>query len=91
ILENKSLMIPDWIKSSAHSWSQGKISDSDFTKGLEYLIEQKILQIPTQTDNEQKIPSWIKTNASWWAEGKIGNADFVKGIQYLIENGIIRV
>lgn len=91
ILENKSLVIPDWIKSSADSWSHGEISDSDFTKGLEYMIEQKILQIPTQTGNEQKIPSWIKTNASWWAEGKIGNADFVKGIQYLIENGIIRV
>ncbi len=41
ILENKSLVIPDWVKSSAESWSQDSISDSDFTKGLEYLVGQK--------------------------------------------------
>lgn len=92
ILENKSLVIPDQIKDNADSWSQGKLSDSDFTKDLEYLVEQKILQIPnSQTDAEQKIPSWIKATASWWADGKIGNADFVKGIQYLIDNGIMRI
>lgn len=92
ILENKSLVIPDWIKNDANSWSSGEISDSDFTKGLEYLIEQKILQTPSlPTNGEQKIPFWVKTNAGWWAEGKIGNADFVKGIQYLIEKGIIRI
>ncbi len=91
ILENESLVIPDWIKSSAESWSKGNVSDSDFTKGLEYLGEQKILKISHSQDTEQKIPSWVKTNASWWAEGKIGNADFVKGIQYLMEHGIIRI
>ncbi|TBR22707.1 MAG: hypothetical protein EPO63_06910, partial [Candidatus Nitrosotenuis sp.] len=91
ILENKSLVIPDWIKSSAESWSQGNASDSDFTKGLEYLVEQKILITSSSQNNEQKIPSWVKTNASWWAEGKIGNADFVKGIQYLMEHGIIQI
>lgn len=92
ILENKSLVIPDRVKDGANSWSQGEISDSDFTKELEYLVEQKILQIPnSQTTDGQKIPSWIKTTAGWWAEGKIGNSDFVKGIQYLVENGIIRI
>lgn len=91
ILENKSVVIPDWIKSSAESWSQDGSPDSDFTKGLEYLAEQKILTSLPSQNGGQKIPSWVKTNAGWWAEGKIGNADFVKGIQYLMERGIIRI
>ncbi|MFN3655531.1 MAG: polysaccharide deacetylase family protein, partial [Candidatus Nitrosotenuis sp.] len=94
ILDERSIVIPDWVKSNAGWWADDKIGDSDFTKGLEYLIEQKIIQTPSTPqgrDTEQKIPSWIKSNAKWWAEGKIGNSDFVKGIQYLIQNGIIRV
>jgi peptidoglycan/xylan/chitin deacetylase (PgdA/CDA1 family) len=94
LLDEKSIIIPDWIKDNAAWWSEGKITDSDFTKGLEYLIDQNIIKIPSaQAGDEaaQKIPDWIKTNASWWSEGKIGNSDFVKGIQYLIKNGIIKI
>jgi len=89
ILENNSLVIPDWVRSGAGSWSKGG-ADSDFAKGLEYLVEQKILNATSQGD-EKKIPPWIKTNAGWWAEGKIGSADFVKAVQYLVERGIIRI
>lgn len=94
MLDESKIVIPDWIKSNAKWWAEDKIGDVDFTKDLEYLIEQKIIQIPTTQqgeDTERKIPSWIKSNAKWWAEGKIGNSDFVKGIQYLIQNGIIRI
>ncbi|WKT57366.1 polysaccharide deacetylase family protein [Candidatus Nitrosotenuis chungbukensis] len=92
ILENKSLVIPDTAKDNAGLWSKGQMSDSDFTKELKYLVEQKILQIPnSQISGEQKIPPWVKNIAGWWAEDKIGNADFVKGIQYLMEHGIIRI
>ncbi|HXG73309.1 MAG TPA: polysaccharide deacetylase family protein [Candidatus Nitrosotenuis sp.] len=94
ILDERSIVIPDWVRSNAQWWADDKIGDSDFTKGLEYLIEQKIIQIPATQQGPssgQKIPSWIKSNAKWWAEGKIGNSDFVKGIQYLIQNGIIQV
>ncbi len=93
LLSNDSIVIPDWIKNNAMWWSEGKIGDSDFTKGLQYLIEQDIIKIPaTEKGTEaQKIPDWIKNNAKWWSEGKIGNSDFVKGIQYLIQNGIIAV
>ncbi len=93
LLDDKSIIIPGWIKDNAASWSEGKITDSDFTKGLEYLIDQNIIKIPNaQTGvSEQKIPLWVKNNASWWSEGKISNADFVKGIQYLIERGIVIV
>jgi len=89
ILENNSLVIPDWVRSGAGSWSKGG-ADSDFAKGLEYMVEQKILNATLRGD-EQKIPPWVRANAGWWAEGKIGNTDFVRGIQYLVELGIIRI
>jgi peptidoglycan/xylan/chitin deacetylase (PgdA/CDA1 family) len=87
------VVIPDWIKNNAKWWSEGKIGDSDFIKGLQYLIEQDVIKIPQTTPDSstQKIPDWIKNNAKWWSEGKIGNGDFVKGIQYLVQNGIITV
>jgi peptidoglycan/xylan/chitin deacetylase (PgdA/CDA1 family) len=94
LLDEKSIVIPDWVRDNAAWWSEGKITDSDFTKGLEYLIDQNIIKIPSTQAGDgsaQKIPDWIKINAAWWSEGKIGNSDFVKGIQYLIENGIIQL
>ena len=74
--------------------ASGQVGDSDFIKGIQYLIQQGIMQVPTQgqsTVTGQPIPSWIKHNAGWWANGTIGDAYFVKGIQWLITNGIFVV
>ena len=37
--------IPSWIKNNADWWSQGLISDDDFVKGVQYLVEQGIIKI----------------------------------------------
>jgi len=37
--------IPDWIKSNAKWWSEGSISDSDFIKGIQYLVEKGIIRV----------------------------------------------
>jgi len=91
LVADNSIAIPDWIKNNAQWWSEGKIDDSDFTKGMQYLIEKQIIKVPSTEKGSHSsiIPSWIKNNAKWWSEGKISNGDFVKGIQYLIQNGII--
>ncbi|MGI0072561.1 MAG: hypothetical protein ACREA3_01965 [Nitrosotalea sp.] len=86
--------IPSWVKNTAGWWANGQVGDSDFIKGIQYLIQQGIMQVPTQgqsTTTGQPIPSWIKHNAGWWASGTIEDGDFVKGIQWLITNGIIVV
>ena len=44
--------IPDWIKNSAGWWSDNKISDDDFILGIEYLIENNVIQVTTKTDSE---------------------------------------
>jgi len=37
--------IPAWIKNNADWWSQGLISDDDFVKGIQYLVEQGIIVV----------------------------------------------
>jgi len=82
------------VKNNAKWWSSGDIEDSEFVASLLFLIENKIIQIPTvetKSDNNDKIPEWVRNNASWWADNTINDKDFVSGIQYMIENGIIRI
>ena len=87
--------IPSWIRNTAGWWSTSQISDNEFVKGLEYLIQNDIVEVPeTSTSNSDKsdqIPSWFRKNAGWWSQGLLSDNEFVKGIQYLINNGIIRV
>jgi len=95
-LGDESQMIPEWIKTNAGWWAQGKITDNEFVKGIQYLLSEGIMGLPQTFQTEasgssDEIPSWIKNNAGWWAQGKITDDEFVKGIQYLVEQGIIRV
>ena len=86
--------IPYWIKNNAKWWADNKIDDADFISGIEYLIENNIINIRSQNINENSsdvVPTWIKNNAGWWADNKINDADFISGIEYLIENNIIKV
>jgi Raf kinase inhibitor-like YbhB/YbcL family protein len=88
------IQIPLWVKNNANWWSKGQIEDSDFVKGIQYLIEHQIIQIPKtslSSSTQSQIPSWIKNNAGWWANGTIGDEDFVEGIQYLIQVNIIQI
>ena len=88
------IQIPFWIKNNAKWWAHGEIGDSDFAKGIEYLIQQDVIKIPNTesgTSTQTQIPRWVKNNAGWWADGSIGDEDFVKGIQYMIQVNIIHI
>ena len=37
--------VPDWIKTNAKWWSEGKISEDVFINGIKYLIEERIVNI----------------------------------------------
>jgi len=89
---SESGSIPKWVRNNAYWWSENQIKDSDFVAGMQYLVDQKIMIIPTTesgTSTSQEIPDWIRNNAGWWAHGLISDDDFVSGIQYLISNGIM--
>ena len=91
-LEEKT--IPYWVKNTAGWWSKDKVSDSEFIAGIEYLINNKIMDVGANNTNQDSlnaIPSWVKNNAGWWSNNKISDVEFISGIEYLIENNIIKV
>ncbi len=89
------IIIPPWIKHNARWWSEGSIDDATFASGIQYLIKQGIIQIPTTPSGPSApgvvIPPWVKNNAKWWAAGQIDDQTFAAGIQYLIKIGVISV
>ena len=90
----EKILIPDWIKNNAKSWSENNLDDDIFVKGIKFMIQQDILKIST-TDNIENektfIPQWIKISAGWWFEGTINDNTFIQGIQFLIKEGILQI
>ena len=37
--------VPDWIKNNAKWWADGQITDQDFVKGIQYLVEKGIIRV----------------------------------------------
>lgn len=88
------IKIPNWVRPIAKWWSDGQIEDSEFVSALLFMMENKIIQIPsveTKSETGDKIPDWIRDNAAWWSENEISDKDFVSGIQYMMEKGIITI
>ena len=87
--------IPEWVKNNASWWSERQISQTEFTNGLEFLINEGIIYIP-QTEPgpsgpDKIIPDWVRNTAGWWADDKIPDSEFVNAMKYLIEIGLIEV
>jgi hypothetical protein len=87
------IIIPDWVRNNAGWWSAGQIEDNDFASGIEFMIEEGIIMIPSseQSSGNSVIPDWVRNNAGWWSERLISDKEFANGLQYLIVNGIISV
>ena len=87
--------VPSWIKNNAGWWADELIGDGSFISGIQWLISNDIIIIPSTqqgTGNEGSvIPSWVKNTAGWWAEDKIHDITFVSAIRYLINEGIMIV
>ncbi len=91
----KNITIPAWIKNNAGWWAEGQIDDNSFVQGIQFMIKENIISIPSlpesSSETAESVPAWIKNNAGWWAEGQIDDNSFVKGIEYLVKVGIIQV
>ena len=93
-IDDAKIFIPNWIKNNAKWWNENQITDSEFAQGIEFMIKEKIIQIPDLKSDDsgiKEIPKWIKNNASWWADGVISDQEFADSIEFLVANGIIRV
>ncbi|MCE9616986.1 MAG: hypothetical protein K8Q88_01305 [Nitrosarchaeum sp.] len=86
--------VPVWIKNNAKWWADGIITEDEFIRGIEHLINQGIITIPQvepSTSTSEQIPIWFKNTVKWWADGQIPDLDFINGVQYLVKNNLIKV
>lgn len=87
--------IPEWVRNFAGWWSEEQITDEEFAKGLEYLIQNNMIQVPnnqsSEGESEPELPSWLRKNAGWWSQGLLTDKEFFKSIQWLINNGFIDI
>ena len=85
--------MPEWVKDNAKWWAIGKIDDSAFVAGIEFMIENNIIMIsnipPSSNISEDEIPGWIKNSAHWWSQEKISEDEFINALRFLISEGII--
>ncbi len=87
--------LPYWIKDVAKMWVTDRISATEFSVAIEYMVNAEIIKIPyTEVDNDVSattIPDWVKNTAGWWAVGAIDDTEFTLALQYLVKTGIITV
>ena len=43
-------LIPDWIKTNAGWWAEGAVDDTTFLNGIEFLIENDIINVSSESD-----------------------------------------
>ena len=94
VFAQQTEQVPSWIKNNAGWWAEGNISDDDFLKSVQFLIEHKIIKLSVPTisaANSEEIPEWIKNNAEWWNKELISDKEFLKSIQFLVEQEIISI
>jgi len=95
IEDTGKIALPFWIRDLAKMWiNEPLVTDKDFARALEYLIQHEIIKIPYTEPGEEtisSIPEWVKNNAGWWIEGKISDTEFTMALQYLVKTGIITV
>ena len=83
--------IPVWVKHNTKGWADGNSSDKVFISGIQYLIENKIIESDFKTPslNSKEIPQWVKNIAGYWTNDMITDDSFISSIQYLVNNKII--
>ena len=86
--------VPDWIRNNAEWWATGKINDSAFVSGIEFMLENNIIMVSTTSSgniSNDDIPDWIRNNAHWWSQDLISEDEFINSLEYLIREGIITI
>ncbi len=87
-------LVPEWVKTNAGWWAEGNLDDQTFKNGIQFLVTEKIILVPSTTlenNDLESMPKWIKNNAKWWAEGQISETVFLNAIQYLVKTGTIKI
>ena len=77
--------VPVWIKNNAQWWSENKITDSDFVKGIEFLVLNKIITVETSKQAPPTGPGLTQDKCE-------GNARCFSGkVTQIVDGDTIRV
>ena len=90
ITDDGSIGIPYWINDLSKLWLTGQIPDTEFVKGIQYLLEHEILEKP-DTTTELFIPGWFKFTTAWWSTGEISDTTYGHAIQFLIDEKFMMI
>lgn len=66
--------VPDWVKTTAKFWSDGKITDTEFLNAIKFLIEKNIIQIESKSTTKplSTVANVIIPNGN----SEVGNVGF---------------
>jgi hypothetical protein len=53
--------VPDWIKTTAGWWAEGKISEQEYLNSIEFLIEQKIIVVNYSQQSPESFPTDVNS------------------------------
>ncbi|MEK0341940.1 MAG: hypothetical protein QQN40_07575, partial [Nitrosopumilus sp.] len=53
--------LPDWIKNTAGWWANDSLTELEFMQSIQYLIEEKIIQLPISTISELREEAKMRT------------------------------
>ena len=89
------VQIPDWFKQTTEFWVSDNMSNDEYFKTVEFLLEEKLIHIPqTKSPNDSVtsgIPVWIKDNAGKWTNDEISNDGFSIGLQWMLDHKLVRM
>ncbi len=95
VTQTSTATVPEWVKNTAAWWAEDKITETEFVKGVEFLIKQQIIDTEVQTTTSEgtgsSVPEWVKNTAGWWADGQITENEFVSAIEHLVKTGTMIV
>ena len=90
IVDDGSIVIPYWVKDLSKLWTSGQMSNKEYGRAIQFLINEDIIFNPTLGE-ELRIPEWFKITTSWWANNQILDTEYGKSLQYLINEKVIAI
>jgi plastocyanin len=77
--------VPDWVKTTAKFWSDGKITDTEFLNAIKFLIEKNIIQIESKPTTKplSTVANVIIPNGN----SEVGNVGFYVPLNLQITAG----
>ena len=83
--------IKEWVKQYIELYQFGLIDDEDFHNGMSFLIDEKVIDIPSKPSQvgSTDVPSQIKEESMKWYENDSSDESFLDILDSLIRNSLL--